>query len=112
DDVRRSPARRTRWHSGRRNGAWHARDLRLAGGAHALTGAARVGADWRIEAQVGIADARLSVTGSLEAPDLRIEDVASWPERLDFLPLPDLPAAGPAAPDVRLARPRGHRPFQ
>jgi uncharacterized protein involved in outer membrane biogenesis len=112
DEFRRIPDLRASGHIERRHGAWHARDLRLAVGAHALTGAARVGADGRIEAQVGIADARLSVTGSLEAPDLRIEAVAPRPERLDFLPLPDLPAAGPAALDVRIVRHRGHWLFE
>lgn len=108
DEIQRIENLRIAGHIEREHGGWRASDLRLAVGEHQVTGEVRLGADGELEARAAVADARLSVTGSLDEPDLRIEAVAPDPGQLDFLPLPDLPAGNPASLTTRLTRDQGH----
>lgn len=63
---------------------------------------------WRADATLRLADARVSVAGTVRQPDLRLEADIPRPSQLDFLPLPDMPDVDPVQFSSRFTRDGNH----
>lgn len=63
---------------------------------------------WRADGALRLADARVSVAGTVRQPDLRLEADIPRPSQLDFLPLPDMPDVGPVQFSSRFTRDGNH----